>query len=134
MSTSNLAQTESTTAASIAAGPPPTSGDIKLDGSGESVQSKSTQGQAEGEEKKPFAEGQADDVDADKTVFHDPTSFNLKHPLYSPWTLYFSSPNVKNVPKTPSTAAGAGAGGQASGWMDDMRKVAKFDSVEEFWG
>lgn len=68
-----------------------------------------------------------------KTVFDDAANFNVKHPLYSQWTLYFSSPNVKNVPKTPSTAAQS-AGGQASGWMDDMRKVAKFDSVEEFWG
>lgn len=67
----------------------------------------------------------------DKTVFDDPSGFNVKHPLYSSWTLYFSSPNVKNVPKTPTTAAGGAA---AAGWMDDMRKVAKFDSVEEFWG
>jgi hypothetical protein len=55
-----------------------------------------------------------------------------QHPLFSQWTLYFSSPHVKNVPKTPSTAAAPA--GQASGWMEDMRKVAKFDSVEEFWG
>ena len=124
----NLAQTESTTAQSIA-GPPQSNEDLKLENSGESVQPSQAGGE-EGAEKKPSTTDGGDD----KTVFHDPTSFNVKHPLYSPWTLYFSSPNVKNVPKTPSTAAGAGAGGQASGWMDDMRKVAKFDSVEEFWG
>lgn len=68
----------------------------------------------------------------DKTIFDDASNFNVKHPLYTQWTLYFSSPHVKNVPKTPSTAAAPL--GQASGWMEDMRKVAKFDSVEEFWG
>ncbi|KAI5452188.1 eukaryotic translation initiation factor 4E [Naganishia albida] len=70
-----------------------------------------------------------------KTVFDDPASFNLKHPLYTPWTLYFGSPNVKNLPKTPApSAAGGGTVEKAANWMEDIRKVVTFDSVEEFWG
>ena len=107
--------TESAAAQSIA-GQPQSTDDLKVkqDGGVEQVK--------EGEQK----EG------GDKTVFDDAGNFNVKHPLFSQWTLYFSSPHVKNVPKTPSTAAAPA--GQASGWMEDMRKVAKFDSVEEFWG
>jgi len=78
-------------------------------------------------------------ADVDRTVFDDPKSFNVKHPLYSSWTLWFDSPNTKGkfsgapstpstaVPPTPSTAA-------AQGWMDDIKKVISLDSVEEFWG
>jgi translation initiation factor 4E len=76
-----------------------------------------------------------------RTVFSDPTNFNVKHPLYSPWTLWFDSPATKgrNLPQTPMTAfpqtpipatPGAGSGG----WMDDIKRVISFDSVEEFWG
>ncbi|KIJ21692.1 hypothetical protein PAXINDRAFT_123759 [Paxillus involutus ATCC 200175] len=77
-----------------------------------------------------------------RTVFSDPTNFNVKHPLYSPWTLWFDSPATKGrnlpqtpvssfpqtpVPPTPNAAA-------AQGWMDDIKRVISFDSVEEFWG
>jgi translation initiation factor 4E len=31
-----------------------------------------------------------------RTVFNDATTFNVKHPLYSSWTLWFDSPNTKN--------------------------------------
>lgn len=65
-----------------------------------------------------------------------------QHPLYSPWTLWFDSPATKgrNLPQTPVSAfpqtplpqtPGAGA---ALGWMEDIKKVITFDSVEEFWG
>lgn len=44
------------------------------------------------------------------------------------------------MPQTPMTAAPAtplpqtpGAAA-AQGWMDDIKKVISFDSVEEFWG
>jgi len=77
-----------------------------------------------------------------RTVFNDPTNFNVKHPLYSPWTLWFDSPATKgrNLPQTPMTAfpqtpvpqtPGSHA---ALGWMEDIKKVISFDSVEEFWG
>lgn len=77
-----------------------------------------------------------------KTVFSDPKNFNVKHPLYSPWTLWFDSPLTKNrnlpqtpvsafpqtpIPQTPGVAA-------AQGWMEDIKRVVSFDSVEEFWG
>ncbi|EPQ60759.1 eukaryotic translation initiation factor 4E class I [Gloeophyllum trabeum ATCC 11539] len=77
-----------------------------------------------------------------RTVFSDPTNFNVKHPLYSPWTLWFDSPATKgrNLPQTPVSAfpqtplphtPGAAA---AAGWMEDIKRVISFDSVEEFWG
>ncbi|ETW87274.1 hypothetical protein HETIRDRAFT_437834 [Heterobasidion irregulare TC 32-1] len=84
-------------------------------------------------------EAQAETI---RTVFSDPKNFNVKHPLYSPWTLWFDSPATKgrNLPQTPSTAfpqtplpqtPGAAA---AMGWMEDIKRVITFDSVEEFWG
>ncbi|TFL06513.1 eukaryotic translation initiation factor 4E class I [Pterulicium gracile] len=93
-----------------------------------------------------LGEGQVVDMQAQaegiKTVFSDPTNFNVKHPLYSPWTLWFDSPATKgrNLPQTPMSAfpptpgvttPGAAATG---GWMDDIKRVISFDSVEEFWG
>ncbi|KXN89969.1 Eukaryotic translation initiation factor 4E-1 [Leucoagaricus sp. SymC.cos] len=84
-------------------------------------------------------EAQAEGI---RTVFSDPKNFNVKHPLYSPWTLWFDSPATKGrnmpqtpvsafpqtpVPQTPSVAA-------AQGWMEDIKRVINFDSVEEFWG
>ncbi len=108
-----------------------------------------------------------------RTVFNDPTTFNVKvrilsfttivwrrcgppfqtspracllrsqvtdithqHPLYSPWTLWFDSPATKgrNLPGTPGTPAVPPTPSGASGWMDDIKKVITFDSVEEFWG
>ncbi|KAG8834369.1 eukaryotic translation initiation factor 4E [Serendipita sp. 399] len=74
-----------------------------------------------------------------RTVFNDPTTFNVKHPLYSSWTLWFDSPSTKGraggtgTPSTPSTAVPATPSG-SQGWMDDIKKVVSFESVEEFWG
>jgi len=91
-------------------------------------------------------EGQDVIVDAAKfdemrTVFQDPQTFNVKHPLYSPWTLWFDSPNTKGktLPQTPSTSVPPTPGGVpptpgALSWMDDIKRLIKFDSVEEFWG
>ncbi|TFK30500.1 cap binding protein [Coprinopsis marcescibilis] len=81
-------------------------------------------------------------ADAIRTVFSDPTNFNVKHPLLSAWTLWFDSPSTKgrNLPQTPISAfpqtphpptPGANA---AQGWMEDIKRVISFDSVEEFWG
>ncbi|EJF67013.1 eukaryotic translation initiation factor 4E class I [Dichomitus squalens LYAD-421 SS1] len=77
-----------------------------------------------------------------RTVFNDPTNFNVKHPLYSPWTLWFDSPATKgrNLPQTPMTSfpqtpvAQTPGGVAAQGWMEDIKRVITFDSVEEFWG
>ncbi|EIN13685.1 eukaryotic translation initiation factor 4E [Punctularia strigosozonata HHB-11173 SS5] len=83
-------------------------------------------------------ETQADQI---RTVFNDPTNFNVKHPLYSPWTLWFDSPATKgrNLPQTPSLSAfpstpHPATPGAAMGWMEDIKRVISFDSVEEFWG
>jgi len=93
-----------------------------------------------------------------RTVFSDPKNFNVKvtspgllwklslttfqHPLYSPWTLWFDSPVTKgrNLPQTPVSAMPSTPAPQtpnvatAQGWMDDIKQVISFDSVEEFWG
>ncbi|KAG5342414.1 Eukaryotic translation initiation factor 4E-1 [Termitomyces sp. T112] len=78
-----------------------------------------------------------------RTVFNDPTNFNVKHPLYSPWTLWFDSPATKgrNLPQTPVSAfpqtplpPTPSVAAAAQGWMEDIKRVISFDSVEEFWG
>ncbi|OCB85666.1 translation initiation factor eIF4e [Sanghuangporus baumii] len=95
----------------------------------------------DGEIQEVDMESQAEGI---RTVFSDPTNFNVKHPLFSPWTLWFDSPSTKgrNLPQTPVTAApqtplpqtpGAAAAA-ATGWMEDIKRVISFDSVEEFWG
>ena len=104
-------------------------------------------------------EAQAEGI---RTVFSDPNNFNVKvcgifsnshmcpflifslsqHPLYSPWTLWFDSPATKgrNMPQTPVTAfpqtpiAQTPGAAAAQGWMEDIKRVIAFDSVEEFWG
>lgn len=60
-----------------------------------------------------------------RTVFQDATNFNVKHPLYNSWTLWFDNPSQKGM---------ASARGTKESWGDDMNKVVDFDSVEEFWG
>jgi len=57
------------------------------------------------------------------TVFQDPNNFNVKHPLYNKWTLWFDNPSQKGASK-----------GSKESWGDDLNKVISFDSVEEFWG
>ncbi|PPQ88616.1 hypothetical protein CVT25_010192 [Psilocybe cyanescens] len=110
--------------AALADHPPTTTEDDDLE-SGE-IQEVDMQAQAEGI----------------RTVFSDPSNFNVKHPLYSPWTLWFDSPATKgrNMPQTPVSAfpqtpipqtPGVAA---AQGWMEDIKRVISFDSVEEFWG
>jgi len=96
----------------------------------------------------PLEDGEIQEVDMQqqaeniRTVFNDPTNFNVKHPLYSPWTLWFDSPATKgrNLPQTPmssfpQTPMPQTPGGLAAqGWMEDIKRVISFDSVEEFWG
>ncbi|KAF5364535.1 hypothetical protein D9757_011331 [Collybiopsis confluens] len=86
-------------------------------------------------------EAQAEGI---RTVFNDPTNFNVKHPLYSSWTLWFDSPMTKNrnmpqtpisaVPQTPGPVPQTPGPAGAQGWMEDIKRVINFDSVEEFWG
>ncbi|KAF5314012.1 hypothetical protein D9611_006852 [Ephemerocybe angulata] len=83
-------------------------------------------------------QAQADQI---RTVFSDPANFNVKHPLFSAWTLWFDSPSTKgrNLPQTPMSAFPQTPGAQTpgavgGGWMDDIKRVINFDSVEEFWG
>lgn len=56
-----------------------------------------------------------------KTVFHDPQAFTVKHPLINKWTLWYTKP-----PTTGQRGADA--------WADNLKEVITFDSVEEFWG
>ncbi|KAF8626523.1 hypothetical protein AX15_004828 [Amanita polypyramis BW_CC] len=94
----------------------------------------------------PLEPGEIQEVDMQaqaegiRTVFSDPKNFNVKHPLYSPWTLWFDSPSTKgrNLPQTPVTALPhtpqTPSVIAAQGWMEDIKRVISFDSVEEFWG
>lgn len=55
----------------------------------------------------------------DVTVLSDTTNFNVKHPLYSPWTLWFDSASKQD---------------KAKSWEEALSEVISFQSVEEFWG
>ncbi|KAM0786670.1 hypothetical protein ACM66B_002118 [Microbotryomycetes sp. NB124-2] len=54
----------------------------------------------------------------DVTVFQSQTDFTVKHPLYSPWTLWFDSASKQD---------------KAKSWDEALVKVISFSSVEEFW-
>ncbi|CAG8676988.1 16354_t:CDS:2, partial [Cetraspora pellucida] len=54
-----------------------------------------------------------------RTVFSDPANFNVKHPLFNSWTLWFDNPGKK-----ANTAS----------WSQNLKELITFDSVEEFWG
>src|SRR6266545_4917132 len=78
-----------------------------------------------------------------KVVISDATWFLVQHPLYSAWTLWFDSPSTKgrNMPQTPISAlpqtpvpSTPTVNAAAQGWMEDIKRVISFDSVEEFWG
>lgn len=62
-------------------------------------------------------------------MFNDPDNFNVKHPLYNNWTLWFDNPSAKGL-----SGGGKGSGGAKESWGEDLNKVVSFDSVEEFWG
>ncbi|PRQ70142.1 Translation Initiation factor eIF- 4e-like domain-containing protein [Rhodotorula toruloides] len=57
--------------------------------------------------------------EGDLTVLSSPTDFTVKHPLYSPWTLWFDSASKQD---------------KAKSWEEALTKVISFQSVEEFWG
>ncbi|AAS51732.2 ADL188Cp [Eremothecium gossypii ATCC 10895] len=52
-----------------------------------------------------------------KTVLTDSKDFDLKHPLNSKWTLWYTKPPV----------------GDNESWSDLLRPVTSFTTVEEFW-
>jgi len=110
-------------------------------------EAKGSQNASNGEDIEP---GEIQEVDMQaqaeniRTVFNDPKNFNVKHPLFSPWTLWFDSPATKgrNLPQTPMSSfpqtplpqTPGGLAAAAQGWMEDIKRVISFDSVEEFWG
>lgn len=53
------------------------------------------------------------------TVFNSQTNFNVKHPLYSTWTLWFDNASKND---------------KAKNWDELIQKVMLVESVEEFWG
>lgn len=64
------------------------------------------------------APGAADDGTI-KTVFTDPANFNVVHPLYSKWILWFDNASKQN---------------KAKDWNEQLQEVMTFETVEEFWG
>ncbi|AET37781.1 translation initiation factor eIF4E Ecym_2022 [Eremothecium cymbalariae DBVPG len=52
-----------------------------------------------------------------QTVLSNSKDFNLKHPLNSKWTLWYTKPPV----------------GENESWSDLLRPVTSFTTVEEFW-
>ncbi|CAG8658087.1 13004_t:CDS:2 [Funneliformis mosseae] len=54
-----------------------------------------------------------------RTVFNDPVNFNVKHPLFNAWTLWFDNPGKK---------------ASVTSWSLNLKELITFDSVEEFWG
>ncbi|KAE8230794.1 hypothetical protein A4X09_0g1199 [Tilletia walkeri] len=76
------------------------------------------------------------DLDVITTVFQDQNHFNVKHPLWNTWTLWFDNPSTKgNGGGGGGGGAGAGAGAKGgNAWGEDQVKVVTIESVEEFWG
>ena len=60
-----------------------------------------------------------------RTVFQDPVSFNVKHPLYNKWTLWFDNPGHKGS---------SSAKERRESWGANLHRVVDITSVEEFWG
>jgi translation initiation factor 4E len=120
--------------------PPPTAGVSGSLGDGEQEKDEdavAVNGEEDGDEGQEISLDGPGPEDVARTVFEDPVSFNVKHPLYSSWTLWFDSPATKNkggnAPSTPLSAVPP-TPSAAQGWMEDIKKVVSFDSVEEFWG
>ena len=60
-----------------------------------------------------------------RTVFQDPVNFNVKHPLYNSWTLWFDNPVHRGS---------ASAKERRESWGANLHKIVDIKSVEEFWG
>lgn len=61
----------------------------------------------------------ASDKPTSITVFSSQTDFNVKHPLYSNWTLWFDNASKND---------------KAQNWEELIQRVMEIESVEEFWG
>lgn len=57
-------------------------------------------------------------LDNDKTVLSSKEEFTAKHPLNSKWTLWYTKPQTNKFET----------------WLDLLKPVITFNSVEEFWG
>ncbi len=71
------------------------------------------------------------------TVFHDKENFNVKHPLTSRWTLWFTKPasgKVCSAVPLPRHNRFVLTTPQGDNWNDLLKEVITFESVEEFWG
>ncbi|EDO15311.1 hypothetical protein Kpol_1038p18 [Vanderwaltozyma polyspora DSM 70294] len=62
-------------------------------------------------------ESVAVDDNSPKTVLSDSSNFEVKHPLNSKWTLWYTKPAVD----------------KSETWSDLLRPVTSFETVEEFW-
>lgn len=60
-----------------------------------------------------------------RTVFQDPVHFNVKHPLYNEWTMWFDNPSHKGSWSAKE---------RRETWGANLHKVVNIKSVEEFWG
>ena len=60
-----------------------------------------------------------------RTVFEDPVNFNVKHPLFNTWTLWFDNPVYRGS---------ASAKERRESWGANLHKVVEIKTVEEFWG
>lgn len=58
------------------------------------------------------------DEKKDSTVLENSEEFNVKHPLNSKWTLWYTKPPVDNN----------------ESWAELLKPVVSFSTVEEFWG
>ena len=87
--------------------------------------SKSTLATVQDEKQVPTSLNTEKDGDEIRTVFQDPVKFNVKHPLYNVWTLWFDNPGHK----------GSGSAKERrETWGANLHKVVDLQSVEEFWG
>ncbi|KAI8048546.1 translation initiation factor eIF 4e-like domain-containing protein [Syncephalis plumigaleata] len=54
------------------------------------------------------------------TVLADPVNFNVKHPLFNSWTLWYDQGGKRTS--------------SAQTWSQNLKEVVTFDTVEDFWG
>ncbi|KXS18294.1 eukaryotic translation initiation factor 4E [Gonapodya prolifera JEL478] len=54
------------------------------------------------------------------SILANPESYDVKHPLNTPWTLWYDTPGQKRA--------------NASNWQQSLKKLVTFDTVEDFWG
>ncbi|WFD36891.1 eukaryotic translation initiation factor 4E [Malassezia cuniculi] len=60
-----------------------------------------------------------------RTIFQDPVNFNVKHPLFNAWTLWFDNPGFRGS---------SSAKERRESWGANLHKIVEISTVEEFWG